>query len=42
MGALELFSLGYYFRDDKKKVNIVAIILMIIGFSIGKKNEDEQ
>lgn len=26
MGSLELFSLGYYFRDDKKKVNIVYIL----------------
>lgn len=26
MGALELFSLGYYFRDDKKKVNIVYVL----------------
>jgi len=26
MGALELFSLGYYFRDDKKKVNVVYIL----------------
>jgi len=26
MGALELFSLGYYFRDDKKKVNVVYML----------------
>jgi len=26
MGALEFFSLGYYFRDDKKKVNVVYVL----------------
>lgn len=37
MGALELFSLGYYFRDNKKKVNVVyvlfgsGVILLIIA-----------
>jgi hypothetical protein len=29
MAALELFSLGYYFRDDKKKVNIVYVLFGI-------------
>lgn len=37
MAALECFSIGYYFRDDKKKVNIVytlfgiGIILLFIS-----------
>lgn len=26
MAALECFSLGYYYRDDKKKVNIVYVL----------------
>lgn len=37
MGALELFSVGYYFRDDKKKVNIVyglfgsGVVLLLVA-----------
>lgn len=29
MAALECFSLGYYYRDDKKKVNIVYVLFGI-------------
>lgn len=38
MGALECFSLGYCFRDDKERSNVVYILfgfgLMLLGISV--------